>query len=145
MTPTPWQPRILTTRQKRAWSFALRFVLPLVILIVVILLAVFSPSTLPQWEEQWEAAKIKEREDAHQALDRQQQASDRQKTLCRLLSLCSKFGDARAACATAGNYKMCIDIKMGADAMDSYLCTNDGAVSGQPNDMPTAFECLWLR
>jgi hypothetical protein len=143
MTPTPWQPRVLTIRQKRAWSFVLRFVLPVVILIVVILLAVFSPSTLPQ--EQWEAAKIKEREDAHQALDRQQQASDRQKTLCRLLSLCSKFGDARQACATAGNYKMCIDIKMGADAMDRYPCKNDGAVFDQPNDMPTAFECLWTK
>ena len=126
MTPTPWQPRILTTRQKRAWGYGLAFVL-------IVLLVIFR-ALHPGFDSWWEA-QVKAREDAQQ----------RQKTLCRLLSLCSKFGDARAACATAGNYKMCIDIKMGADAMDSYLCTNDGAVSGQPNDMPTAFECLWLR
>jgi hypothetical protein len=123
----------------------LRFVLPLVILIVVILLAVFSPSTMPQWSEQYE--QYKAREDAqHAQIKAAQQATlDRQKTLCRLLSLCSKFGEARQACATAGNYKMCIDIKMGANAMDRYPCMNDGAVFGQLNDMPTAFECLWAK
>jgi hypothetical protein len=116
--------------------------LAFVSIVLLVILAVFSPPTIEipaQVEDRIFAAKIKAREDTQQA------TLDRQKMLCRLRSLCSKFGDARQACATAGNYKMCINIKMGADAVDSYECTDDGAVSGQPNDMPTALDCFWTK
>jgi hypothetical protein len=49
----------------------------------------------------------------------------RRQNLCQQQALCRKFGEARQACATAGSYKTCTDIKMGDDAMDLYPCTNN--------------------
>lgn len=74
----------------------------------------------------------------------QREASEQQRTrsLCQAAELCRKFGEARQACATAGNYKNCVDIKMGKDATDLYPCMNDGHVWAEPADMPNRFQCF---
>jgi hypothetical protein len=74
----------------------------------------------------------------------QQQASERQRTqsLCHQQALCRKFGEARQECATAGNYKNCLSIKMGDDAMDLYPCMNDGTAWGAPKDIPNRLTCF---
>jgi hypothetical protein len=68
--------------------------------------------------------------------------AERQKSLCNQQTICTKFAVARQECATAGNYKNCVDIKMGKDAMDLYPCMNDGRVWGEPADIPNRFQCF---
>lgn len=67
------------------------------------------------------------------------------RVLCAREALCRKFGEARQGCATAGNYKNCLDIKMGDDAVGLYPCTNNGTVWGASQDMPDQFTCLAAR
>lgn len=69
-------------------------------------------------------------------------ANQRTRALCERQALCRKFGDARQACATAGNLKTCIDIKMGDHAIDLYPCMNNGTVWDTPKDMPDRLTCL---
>src|SRR5436853_3579538 len=55
----------------------------------------------------------------NRAITEAQAASEHQRTqrLCQQQALCRRFGEARQACATAGDYKNCVDIKMGNEAM----------------------------
>jgi hypothetical protein len=66
-------------------------------------------------------------------------------TLCHLKSVCAKFGAVREACATAGDYKLCVNIKMGSDAEDMIACGNDGTVLAGFGKMPNPLRCLFLR
>lgn len=66
----------------------------------------------------------------------------RTQNLCYQRALCLKFGEARQACAIAGNYKNCIDIKMGDDAMDLYPCMNNGTVWDPPKETPSRLTCF---
>jgi hypothetical protein len=69
--------------------------------------------------------------------------TERARFLCHQKAMCWKFGEARQACATAGNYKHCIDIKMGNEAIDGlYPCMNDGSVWADPQDMPGQLMCF---
>jgi len=69
-------------------------------------------------------------------------ATARQRALCNQQTICTKFATARQECATAGNYKNCVDIKMGKDAIDLYPCMNDGRVWSEPADMQNRFQCF---
>ena len=56
-----------------------------------------------QQEEQQKAAKA--------AKDRAQAVKDR--ALCNIASVCKKYGTVRQDCAVAGNFKNCVQVKMG--------------------------------
>jgi hypothetical protein len=43
--------------------------------------------------------------------------------LCRKAEACKRYSDARLECATAGDLKTCIDIKMGTDAAYGDICS----------------------
>ena len=110
-------------------------------------LLIAIPALFLAWLILWEAIHPRlqpAQPTAAQVANQQQQISDRQRTqlLCQRQALCRKFGEARRACATAGNYKNCIDIKMGDDAMDVYPCMNNGTVWGAPKDMPDRLTCF---
>src|ERR1700730_279546 len=43
--------------------------------------------------------------------------------LCQAASACKRYSEARLECATAGNFKTCLRIKMGDDASYSDMCS----------------------
>jgi hypothetical protein len=98
------------------------------------------PETPAQTQARREAyqAEVQRREAEAQ---RQAAAAERKASLCHLQSVCVRYGRARQECATAGDYKNCVDIKMGTDATDLYPCMNDGGVFNQPSDMPSRVAC----
>ena len=51
-------------------------------------------------------------------------------SLCRVAAACKKYSDIRLECATAGNFKTCLHIKMGDDA--AYINTCSGYREGDP-------------
>jgi hypothetical protein len=46
-----------------------------------------------------------------------------QRYLCHAVAACRKYSEARLECATAGNFKTCLRIKMGDDASYSDMCS----------------------
>jgi hypothetical protein len=106
----------------------------------------------PSAEDQIKAQKAWEAEQQWKEAERQRiiARKDKEQTFCRLRSVCSKFAEVRQACATAGNYKLCVEIKMGADAMPSYPCMSDGTVDptvlypfeAPPHGWLAALECF---
>jgi hypothetical protein len=72
------------------------------------------------------------------------------RSLCHVAAACGKYSAARLECATAGNFKTCIQIKMGNDAYRTGVCSGDqeGApavpVSPEtPNAVSCFFRTLW--
>jgi hypothetical protein len=70
--------------------------------------------------------------------------NERTKALCKLRSLCSKYGAVRQECAVAGNFDNCVSIKMGNFDQDQPLmCTPDGKVAFvSPDAIPNRAECF---
>ena len=64
--------------------------------------------------------------------------------LCHLKAACTKYGDSRQGCATAGNFDNCMTVKMGdVDlSMVKASCSNDGALIDPPVDLPNDVACL---
>jgi hypothetical protein len=89
----------------------------------------------------WQAEETARRARVEADIRDSQRASERKKALCEQRRLCSKYGAARQACATAGSYQTCMVIKMGKD-VGPYQCMDDGTISPQPDDMPSAFDCF---
>jgi hypothetical protein len=104
------------------------------------------PNPPPETPEQTQARKTAQQAQAKlQAAEaeRRKAAANQVKALCAQQAICTKFAEARQACATAGNYKNCVDIKMGSDATGGlYPCMNDGHIWNEPPDMPNRFQCL---
>jgi hypothetical protein len=74
--------------------------------------------------------------------------SDPKLVLCRTATACKKYDEMRLECATAGNLKTCLRIKMGEDA--SYIGTCSGYVEGGPAvplapETPNALGCFYHR
>ena len=86
--------------------------IPLSLLAIGVFGALFEPKppAAPVSPElkQWREAQMDEQQ--RQAV----RVAERKQHLCRQQTLCRKFGEVRQACATAGDYKKCVDIKMGA-------------------------------
>jgi hypothetical protein len=87
----------------------------------------------------------------HQRLVREEQI-DTQKTqlreqLCLEAEACKKYSEARLDCATAGNFKTCLRIKMGEDSFYSDICSGydlGAPAVPLPPETPTAFECFFV-
>jgi hypothetical protein len=68
------------------------------------------------------------------------------KTLCRVASACRTYDTVRLECATAGNFRTCLRIKMGDDVSLLSACTSDpetGAPVVMPPNMPSRAACLF--
>lgn len=68
------------------------------------------------------------------------------KPLCHLAAVCKKFSATRLECATAGNLKTCLQIKIGRDYDFTSECSDvgDGTLSFQPPNMPGAIKCFLI-
>ena len=118
---------LATSQAKAILHFAGRHRTPFIffgIILVVWGLQMVVPPPAPETPEQIQARKAAQLAQAKA----QAAATARQRALCNQQTICTKFATARQECATAGNYKNCVDIKMGTDAMDLYPCMNDGRV-----------------
>jgi hypothetical protein len=66
--------------------------------------------------------------------------------LCRAAAACKKYSEVRLECATAGNFKTCLRIKMGDDASFSEMCSgyDEGAPAVPlPPETPNAVNCFF--
>jgi hypothetical protein len=104
----------------------------------------------PETSEQLQTRQ--RREAARQAAQRQAEEDRlarvaRTKILCEAKAECSKYAAARQACATAGSFDTCMNIKTDANWqwMAQNDCTNDGRLISNPVDLPSDFECLFSR
>jgi hypothetical protein len=50
--------------------------------------------------------------------------------LCHQAAACNKYSKVREECATAGNFKTCLRVRMGADELWSDIC--NGYIEGGP-------------
>ncbi len=67
---------------------------------------------------------------------------DRDRSLCRTALICRHFGEAKQACAVAGDFNSCVRVKVGDKDMGATsLCTSDGSVADEPTDMPNRLRC----
>jgi hypothetical protein len=63
---------------------------------------------------------------------------------CHYRFVCRKYASARQDCAAAGNFTLCVDVKMGdRDAASISMCDNDGGVRYASDDWPNRFQCLF--
>jgi hypothetical protein len=92
-------------------------------------------------------AALSERIEATRRAEQQNRETERRertKMFCKLESVCSRYGEVRQECATAGNFDNCIRVKMG-DAHSSEIesCTNDGKLAYVSQDeSPNRVECF---
>ena len=97
------------------------------------------------------ARKLKEEQQAamqqrDEGLKREREQRNANKLfLCQLAAACKKYSSVRLECATAGNFKTCLRIKMGDDAVYSGTCS--GYREGEPAialspETPNAAECF---
>ncbi len=67
-------------------------------------------------------------------------------SLCHAAAACKKYSEPRLECATAGNFKTCLRIKMGNDASYSGMCSgyDEGAPAVPlPPETPNAVACFF--
>jgi hypothetical protein len=77
--------------------------------------------------------------------DQNQAALDR--VACQVSAACEKYDKARIDCATAGNFKTCLRIKMGDDERYGRYCTNgydEGAPPMRSPGSPYKLTCAVL-
>ena len=94
--------------------------------------------------------ELRAQQAAQQVAQRRREAEvhheEMERYLCRVASACKKYSDVRLECATAGNFKTCLRIKMGDDASYSDICS--GYYEGAPvvplsPETPNAVVCYF--
>lgn len=65
--------------------------------------------------------------------------------LCDIEFACTQFGIARQQCATAGNFDLCINVKMGDSIKDVGNCLPSGEMRARPSGMPSKLQCVAHR
>ncbi|MBS0379006.1 MAG: hypothetical protein JSS29_11015 [Proteobacteria bacterium] len=83
-------------------------------------------------------------EQLHEA-EKERNAADKKRNaevhaLCRVKAACAKYATARQECATAGNFELCLNIKMDEDAVYQSSCSNDGHMLDLEH-APNALDC----
>jgi predicted outer membrane lipoprotein len=70
---------------------------------------------------------------------------DERKTyLCHQAAACKKYSKVREECATAGSFKTCLEVKMGADGY--WFCTGNvegGPALPLPPETPNSVDCFF--
>jgi hypothetical protein len=77
----------------------------------------------------------------------QRERKERERLLCLEARACKKYSEARLDCATAGNFKTCLRIKMGEDSFYGDMCSgyDVGAPAvALPPDTPNTFQCFFV-
>jgi hypothetical protein len=115
----------------------------LALLIAAFVWWMIAPPPPPPTEEEKQAQYRREQQWAR---ERQQREQRRQyeRELCRLAAACEKYSAIRLECATAGNFKNCLRIKMGADATYIGPCSgfDEGAPAVPPSpETPNKVQC----
>lgn len=112
-------------------------------IVIKILIAASLPPLPPEQRKAQMQAEAEDRARTEQQIAWRNAAREQTKELCATKSLCEKYGQARQDCAVAGDFRNCLQVKMGdKDYYQTYLCTNDGKVSGVvESDMPSALSC----
>ena len=105
----------------------------------IIFFALFAPSN--------QAPISQPVETKAQSSAEQQLSTEKERWLCKKAAVCTKYGDARFQCATAANFKSCVQIKMGSDA--DYIGVCSDFVEGAPaiptsSDTPNSVRCFFL-
>jgi hypothetical protein len=76
-----------------------------------------------------------------QAVDRAAQA-ERVAGICHIRRVCNDYGIARQECAVAGDFGLCLNVKMGRqDFPPASVCSDDGSIRSPPADMPNIAQC----
>lgn len=113
-------------------------VLYVLIFLGVIMAAVvselLSPPPPPLTPEQ-----LAKRQQSEQVATLQRQ---RREKLCHAAAVCPRYAKTRQECATAGSFRTCIDVRMGKDAAIIGMCTDEGELRSEPEDMPDALSCF---
>jgi hypothetical protein len=91
------------------------------------------------------SAVDKERDAAVEKSHRQ--ADQYKKSLCLAAAACKKYDAVRLECATAGNFRTCLRIKMGEDASYIDVCSNGEGAPALPSspETPNDFECFFRK
>jgi hypothetical protein len=115
------------------------------ILAWAILLALFSPPTAN--DQVKAAANAQARGDRREAASREKSAQTL--FLCQQAAACKKYDTARLECATAGNLKTCLHVKMGDDDLIfTNICSgyDPGAPTRPlPPNTPNVVQCFFER
>jgi hypothetical protein len=118
----------------------------LLAIVALIWLDSLSPRPSPaevQARQEREAQARQEREARNEATRKQR--IERERFLCLEAKACKKYSEARLECATAGNFKTCLRIKMGEDSSYSDRCSgyDIGAPAvSLPPDTPNEIQCF---
>lgn len=80
-----------------------------------------------------------------QELETQRQ-TEANRRLCRVATICTDYSKARQACATAGQYGLCMQIKLGDTlGVANVSCLSDGGIRGVSSDeIPNRAVCWAL-
>ncbi len=130
------------------------------IIVVIGFLALFSFALIDIWTkpqptvadqqrvaEEQQRRKAAEKQREAEAKKMREQEYETKRYLCRVSAACKKYDATRLECATAGNFKTCLRIKMGDDAYYIESCSgyNEGAPAlPRPPNTPNTIECFLL-
>jgi hypothetical protein len=66
------------------------------------------------------------------------------KFLCHLKEICSLYSAERLNCATAGNYNVCMSIRVKPNLLNlaEDVCSEDGAISNLAEPLPSSIKCF---
>jgi hypothetical protein len=109
-------------------------------LMFIPLVFAFLGTTLPTTPEEQAAWRLRRADPGR--------IHNQSRLLCKEAATCKKYSGAQLECATAGNFKTCLRIKMGDDAYNyANLCSGGdigGPVQPLPADTPNALQCFFL-
>ena len=72
-------------------------------------------------------------------------AKNRDRLLCKAKVVCARFAEVRQECAAAGNFRNCIQVKMGDEDYELIgSCANDGQLIGA-SSLPNSVDCFLSR
>ena len=105
-------------------------------------LSLTSPHPTPPTAEEIQ----REKERKAKAADESSQREYYKRSLCIEAAACKKYDKMRLECATAGDFKKCLRIKMGSDVVYSERCS--GFIEGAPAlppppETPNAVDCFF--
>lgn len=117
-----------------------------VLLLVACLLWLSQTAPLQVWLGQIAPPPTAAEKERKAAVDKQRWQEDQMKRyFCLAAAACKKYDKVRLECATAGNFKTCLRVKMGSDADYSGACSGyvEGAPALPPSpETPNAVECF---
>jgi hypothetical protein len=108
-----------------------------------------TPIVWQTWIAPPTATEIAERQQRDAAVETaRKRRAESEEHLCRQAAACKKYSEARLECATAGNFRTCLRIKMGADAIYSNICSGfdeGGPAVPLPAETPNAVKCFFIN